>query len=268
MPIKLNKYQLDDLCWGYDWQIEDENLLVKLVAQVLIGWERHVSKVLQGLEVKKMQGGKNAIEDAVKKLTVTAGDEPWHRDGLIFQIFSWIAANVAADNCVIIRSPHLIPAQKGFDGLELSINANSNSVTSVTIFEDKATTSPRATVRDKVWPEFSSFNAGERESELMQEVCTMLTTRPDLLLDVDSSIENLMWDQIRCFRISITVDKEHIEENAKKSLLKGYDNFVEGDVEKRRAELVNIPDLRLWMEQFCQCVIEYLFENEELVEDV
>lgn len=186
MPINLTPFQQDNLCIGHTWEIVDQDLLADLVAQVLIGKQRLVRKILEGVSGGTVPFKANAIKDAVKKLTVGPSSEQWHRDGLIFQIFSWLAANIASESSSIIRPPHLIPAQKGFDGIQIDINEGGDTVSAVIIFEDKATTSPRDTIRDKVWPEFVEFYDGERESELEQEITTLLETRKDLIIDSPS----------------------------------------------------------------------------------
>jgi len=260
MPINLISFQQDDLCIGHTWNIVDQALLADLVAQVLIGKQRHVQKILEGVTGSSVEFKENAVNDAVKKLTVKPGSDPWHRDGLIFQIFSWLAANIATGSSSIIRPPHLIPAQKGFDGIQVDIN--DGSVSAVIIFEDKATTSPRKMIRDNVWPEFVEFHDGERESELEQEITTLIETRKDLIADVDAAIETLIWKKVRKFRVAITADESHMNSAGRKSLFKDYDTKVpNNDPDYRRAEIIHIQGLRNWMEQFSQDVITILKER-------
>ena len=51
-------------------------------------------------------------------------------------------------------------ADKGFDGLQLLLDNENQVVAAAVIFEDKATSNPRATIRDRVWPEFSTIERG------------------------------------------------------------------------------------------------------------
>ena len=259
MPISLTPFQQGNLCVGHVWEFVDREQLVELVAQVLIGKQRHVKKILEGVSGKAVRFEQNAVRDAVEKLTVEQGSDPWHRDGLIFQIFSWLAANIASGSSSIIRPPHLIPAQKGFDGIQVDINDDDGSVSAVIIFEDKATTSPRDRIRDMVWPEFIAFHEGERESELEQEITTLIETRKDLIADVDAAIETLIWKKVRKFRVAITADAGHMNDAGIKRLFKDYDTTITADDPSyRRAEIVHIEGLRDWMEQFSQSVIHAL----------
>ncbi len=262
MPINLTPFQQDDLCVGHTWSIDDQDQLADLVAQVLIGKQRHVQKILEGVTGSSIQFKENAVNDAVKKLTVKPGSDPWHRDGLIFQIFSWLAANIASGSSSIIRAPHLIPAQKGFDGIQVDIDENDGSVSAVIIFEDKATTSPRDTIRGSVWPEFVEFHDGERESELEQEITTLIETRKDLIADIDTAIETLIWNKVRKFRVAITANEGHMDSAGRKSLFKDYDTKIPNDnPDFRRAEIIHIEHLRDWMESFSQDVINSLKER-------
>ncbi len=110
MPITLTSFQENNLCVGHVWKIDNERQLVQLVAEVLIGKQRHVAKVLKGISGRDIIFNKNAVDDAINKLTLSEEGDPSHRDGLIFQIFSWLAAHKAVGERSIIAAPHLIPA--------------------------------------------------------------------------------------------------------------------------------------------------------------
>lgn len=260
MPIKLTGYNINSLCWGNFWEIEDEELLIELVAKVLIGHQHHVSKILRGVGfVNSINSSAKAKNDAIAKLTIPLGADSYHRDGLIFQIFSWIVAHKFSGNNSLIALPHLIPAQKGFDGLQVKIDTLSGEVEAVIIFEDKATENPRKTIRSMVWPEFRTFEEGNRESELMQETIGLISQRPDLIPDVDDAINKLVWNKVRFYRVAITGGSSHTTEKGLKSLFKGYENAVVCPTNiKRQGEVIYLPLLRDWINTFSQKVIVYL----------
>jgi hypothetical protein len=266
MPIKLTSYELGSLCKGYTWEIDDEESLVELVAKVLLGRQRQVQKILNGITGSSVSVNENAVRDAILKLTLKENQDPWHRDGLVFQIFSWIAAQKSSDENAIIAPPHLIPAHKGFDGLKVDVDSD-NTVSSVVVFEDKATTSPRDTIREKVWPEFAELDKGNRESEIEQEVANLIASRPGLINDIDLAIENIIWKRQRKYRVSITADAGHMTDAGLARLFAGYEGVIPGgDSSYRVAECVHIPALRDWMDVFCNSVVVYL--NSELAQDV
>jgi hypothetical protein len=219
-----------------------------------------VAKILKGIGVgNPLNFRENARNDAIAKLTLPAGTDPYHRDGLIFQIFSWIVAHKSSGNNSLIARPHLIPALKGFDGLQIKLNTQSGDVEAVIIFEDKATESPRSVIRSLVWPEFETFEEGDRESELMQETIGLISQRPDLVPNVDDAINKLIWHKVRFYRVAITGELKHTTDKGLKSLFKGYENTVKCDTNiKRQGEVIHIPLLREWMNHFSEKVIAHL----------
>lgn len=220
---------------------------------VALGQYRHVAQILAGIDKKPIPGRKEAAAAAIERLTVPDGEKPWHRDGWVFQTISWIAA-LRTEKGVIARAPHAIPAHKGFDGMQLRLDAEGTLVTAVVIFEDKATDSPRPTVRDDVWSGVQALERGERMPELIQEATSILEAQQRHFpqLDVDEAIETILWDEIRHYRVSITTGATHAGDSARKRLFKGFDEVAPGDAMRRRADTMHLDDLRGWMEAFCE----------------
>ena len=81
----------------------------------------------------------------------------------------------------LIRAPHMILAHKGFDGLQLEVDAATGVVTAAVIFEDKATSNPRQTITNDVWPEFKLLEEGDRENVLTADVSSLLRRAPALI---------------------------------------------------------------------------------------
>ena len=258
MPISLVPFTSGTLCFGNKWEISDKQLLIKIVAEVLVGRTRHAQKVLEKLEFQLTDAvtyQNNALDDAIKKLTINGDYDVYHRDGLVFQIFSWIAAHKNTDENSIITTPHLIPAQKGFDGLQIDINSTDKKVKSVRIFEDKATDKPRKTIREQVWPEFKEFYDGARESELEEQLSILLSIKSHLIDNIDDAIETLIWEDTRKFRVSITAKQSCDSERGRARLFKNYDTTIIEDIDFRQAEYFYIDNFRDWMNQFCNEVI-------------
>jgi hypothetical protein len=112
--------------------------------------------------------GRQPVDSAIRMLTVPDGEDPWHRDGWVFQCVSWI---VAAESRVgPLRPPQMSHAEKGFDGLQLQLSSDSSRLVRVLVFEDKATENPRKTVRDKIWPELKALEAGDKDNALTAEL--------------------------------------------------------------------------------------------------
>ena len=254
MPIRLTPFTLGTICSGYSWEVADEELLAQQIAAVALGQSRHVERVLAGAQLGPPLNVPSAVTAAIDMLTV-AGVDPSHRDGWMFQVMSWIAAHRANPEG-LIRGPQMQLAQKGFDGLQLRLDHDNQVVTAAIIFEDKATSNPRDTIRDQVWPEFSALERGEKDNLLTAEVVALLQTRP--ALDPERGIQNVIWRAGRHYRLSVTVDATNRGEQRRQRLFQGYDTVAVGPLSRRRGEVFEIPDLRPWMAELAQRAIRSL----------
>lgn len=241
---------------GYLWTISDEEKLACLVAKVYIGHTRHVENILRQLaSVDEKLPTSDGMAKSAKRLLDGPAD---HRDGLLFQTISWIVAHKEAAAGSVIRFPHLIRAHKGFDGLQIDI-AGHEKLAALVIFEDKATTKSRDTIRDDVWPSFEAFEAGERENELMQETTALLDRAENV--NREKIIENVVWEEMRRYRLSVTGKQAHATVGRFKSLVEGYERVAPGQPEKRTAAVLCFDDLRAWMDKFAKRVAKAIEEE-------
>jgi hypothetical protein len=244
MPITLTSFSDDPLCGGHQWRVNDMDLLALQIARVALGQSRHVKRIIEGWTGSTPLPPQNAVANATKLLTVPAHSDPYHRDGWMFQVMSWIAAHKAAPGAVI-RAPQMILADKGFDGLQLEIEESSLKVSAAIIFEDKATDDPRGTIQQKVWPEIQKLESGERENVLLAETVALLERLPNI--DPDIAVENIMWNRVRRFRVSITVDSSYQGADGRKRLFKGYESVATGPILRRSGQTFEVEGLRPWM---------------------
>lgn len=254
MPIQLTPISHKSLVHGYTWDVVDEQLLAELIAHVALGQARHVAKILSNTGVALPLPIHDAWAAAVKMLTVPPGAEPWHRDGWMFQVMSWLSAYKSGPNS-LINTPQMIFAQKGFDGIQLDFDPAGN-ISAVVIFEDKATDNPRETIRDDVWPEFEAYESGGDANVLVAEVTGLLEKRQDI--DVDEVIRRVIWKDSRHFRVSITVGDTHRTDSGRGRLFKDYDTTIPGDVKRRRGETFYVNDLRAWMDSIAGKVLAHI----------
>lgn len=253
MTLTLKQAEAAPVCNGSDWLVADQDVLAEHVARIAVGQYRHVAKILANAGTPPLETDDDAKADAVALLTVT-GKDPWHRDGWLFQAISWIAAHTGGG--AAIRPPHLIHAHKGFDGLQLEL-ASDGSVQAVIIFEDKATESPRDTIRDDVLPGIVKLEMGKRRNQLSQEVSSLLEaqvrTFPDL--DLDAAVKQIVWKEARRYRVAITVASSHDDAAKRKALFKDFDTHAPGGIDRRLGETMVIPELRKWMQAFAELTI-------------
>lgn len=259
MPIGLTPFTSGSVCTGYTWQINDESELARLVGRLMLGQYLHVVKVLAETGCTPPTSSEAMVASVLRRLYVPDGADPWHRDGLLFQHISWIAAARMASTDAVLCPPHLIPAHKGFDGIQLEVERGAESLSAIIIFEDKATTNPRETVREDVWPGIEAIERGERDVELMQTATLLLQTRSDV--NVDAAIANIVWGSVRRYRVSITVGDTHSDPKGRERLFAGFDDAAAGaDIGRRRGETYQLNDLRKWMAEFAQTIAASLTE--------
>jgi hypothetical protein len=259
VALVLEPIEHQDLCHGWAWTIADEDALAKQVAHVALGHYRHVAKILAGTSAATPKTKAEQVAGALALLTLKPGDAPWHRDGWIFQTISWIAANKAKPGAAI-RSPHIRKADKGFDGIQIELSPDGSTVTSIIVFEDKATENARRTLRKEVWPDIEALEKGLRTNELTQETTAILEAQKGITPDlrIDEAIENILWKDVRSYRISITINENYQELTARARLFKGYADKAPGDLKRRRAETICVSDLRKWMDAFAARVIQHV----------
>ena len=256
MPLKHTTCPPCDECHGYQWLINNEGFLAALVAKLLMGQHRHVQKILAAAPPQRApQICAAGIDDLIQKMTITTEEERYHRDGWVFQMITWIAANLAEPG-LISAAPQAQSAMPGLDNL--FVRTHGNQVTQVVIGEDKATINERKTIRAKVWPELRQFETGKRDHELLNEI-TPLLERHSGELDVDKCLVDLLWEQVRAYRVCVTVETP-TEEKTRQELFKGFDKVATGPTEKRRAETFVVGALRPWMDSFCIKIIHALRE--------
>lgn len=254
MPIQIVACNESPLCYGFSWTISDEELLADLVARLLFGHYRHVQKILSGQNfVPTPAISQSMMNTIILRLTTTTPEAVrYQRDGWIFQMISWVAAK-KSDPTSLSAIPHSQRAQKGFDNLLVRVSA-AGRVESVVICEDKATGSPRDTVREKVWPEIQIFESGSRDAELVNEV-TAILERAEGVIDIDESMAAIFWNEARHYRVAITTNEIDNSRNRRR-LFAGYDTVAEGNHNRRRGDTVLVEQVRDWMDHFCDLIVQ------------
>jgi hypothetical protein len=244
MPITFSVISNKEDWTGSSWTIAKDDELAELIAKVALGQSRYVRRVLKETGFAAPDPKETELAGALKLLTATDQKKPWHRDGWMFQVISWIAAHLQ-DPSGLIAPPHMIHAHKGFDGVHVRVDPKTNQVTCVVICEEKATDNARKMVRDRIWKEFEGMQNGERDNELAAEVTRLLETAKGI--DVDAAVETIVWKNARHYRIAITIGDEHNDADGHQKLFDGYNAVVNGEVIRRRGEVLYLEDVRVWM---------------------
>ena len=228
------------------------------MAWILEGYYHHAARILARLDSSHPVAPATIKRQAMKLVTLPpkTGDEAarWHRDGLVFQHISWLAAHGNAPGTIAASFPHFRTAHKGFDALLVPLKDRTTALEGIVICEDKATTNPRKQIVEKVWPEIGTIEAGERDAELNGELTAIL--RNCGIQNLEQVITAAHWLNKKTYRISITVDPSHEPEKDRRKLFEGFDNHAPGpEPTRRRAETLCLNNMRDWMDEFCRKII-------------
>jgi len=252
MPLTFTPID-DKTNWaGCRWEVVDDDQLAEHIARVAMGQSRYVRRILTELNVGPAKGKKTALDGALELLTANP-TFPYHRDGWMFQVISWISAHMQgiAD---VIAYPHTIHAHKGFDGLHVRFDKLKKTVSLVVICEEKATTNTQNLV-GRIWKEFAEMESGSRDNELTDQLTHLLENRSDI--DVDKAIEEVIWNDARAYRVSVTIDDEFNSKTGYAKLFKGYPTTISGNVDRRRSEVLYSPDIRDWLDKLAEKAIKF-----------
>ncbi|MBR9806486.1 MAG: hypothetical protein GYB49_04585 [Alphaproteobacteria bacterium] len=260
MPVSFTPINNGKKWTGAAWVVACDETLALHIAKVALGQARHVARILRETDCAAVAAPKSAYAGARDVLTVQAGEKPYHRDGWIFQVISWIAAHKQSPGD-LIRAPQMIKADKGFDGIQVRFIPTKGGSATVIICEEKATTTPRGKITSQVWPEFESLETGTRDNELVAVVTDLLTIH-SLGEEADQIVSSILWESARAYRVSMTAGDRQSTPDGLKKLFKGYEDVVTGDVSRRRAEILHLSNIRGWLDAIANQALRQLDEME------
>ncbi|MCD7100718.1 hypothetical protein [Pseudoclavibacter sp. 13-3] len=247
--------QPTDYC-GRIWKSDDRESLARAIADLALGQCAHVERLLKSTGSWQSIPATYSIDSAIKSLTVPQGMDPWHRDGWVFQLISWIAAIEESDG--LTRFPQMDQASKGFDGFQLEFDPGTGKVARAVISEDKATDSPRDTVREMVWPEFVSIERGDRHPRIAVEIGALLNGRYSLESVTEAVDRLLRTPEGLAYRASVTAGQYHTQARDFNGLFNDFESSVPGSRARRRGNVLEVDNLRDWMDALCFRAVEIL----------
>lgn len=259
MPFNYNDCDCLPLVIDNEFYINDEVKLAEYVGRIVLGHYVHVKKVINRLSSSPPFADINDIELAIIKLKRDGKTDKdiEKRDGWVFQMISWLSLfNKNTGKSFYCQQPHDAPAQHGLDGLGLLLN-DKLEIDAITITEDKCTENHRVII-PKIWMEFEEFEKGKYNSKLVSRISAMIENIDGGRV-LDANNNNIYKKQLWQYRVAINRNDIYQPASGRKGLFKGYDVCVTGTNPHRRfASTLYQKDIRAWMEQFSQKVINYL----------
>lgn len=261
MPIQHVAVDCENCCIAHHWTINDIDELADVVGLVIAGASFHAEVVIADIADREPRLG-TAIDAAINKLYIPPEIEKeekqpvWHRDGLLFQAISWVAAHLQKSDTEIIADPHVIKAHKGLDGLLLNF---SNDSVCLTIFEDKAG-DPDDLIH-KIMKEFRDLESDDsyKAEEILQGAVALLKMyKPPGWEDL---IYDSFWLKNRNYRASLATLHSHCTEDGAKSLFNNFSKSVQGELTRRLGHVMGTNDVRAFFRSFAALVITKLNER-------
>jgi hypothetical protein len=259
-PCKVNEH-----CVGLRWEVADAEYLASVVAIVAMGQAMHAAQIIVDLMPAAPAINDAALRDDAKLRLSVKGDTSeaqdasrWHRDGLIFEAISWIAARQAASGEVLLKDPHISATTQGLDGLMIELDEEGTAITRATIFEDKCSGDPRRKFRDEVLPAFALYHKNKRASDLVAAAATLIAAKLSGTAATQAAARVLDL-RYRAYRAGLTIDAGGDTEKGRAALFKDYETLDKiADNQRIGATFVTTAELRNWFAALAEQAIAYL----------
>jgi hypothetical protein len=253
MPLSAPDFPASPECGGKQWSVLDDDALATLVALVLVGRAKHAESVLVGAQVNTAFTADALKRQLRQQLQTPPGALTWHRDGLLFEIISWVVARLTGTSNDVISTPHLKSTQQGLDTIKIAFDPVARNITRVVIYEQKCTDHPRNEFRDKVLRSFHEWRDHRRDNQLVQAV-TGLVERFNLTADEHVALyDRLVQVHPLTFQAALTVTPAAFDTPKCVSLFSGYADLTP-DIADRFGDTFPLPHIRNWFSAFADSV--------------
>lgn len=274
MPLGFLQAEHNDVCVLTQWSVNQHDVLVDALAWLYLRKPLHSFRIMQRLEPGTVGLFGNAKQGAIDLLRCDSSDiaddlqsadadiresakkkydvRVSHRDGLLFQHISWIAARLQYPTAEA-TPPHVRKADKGFDGVLVDVDIANIQLSRVVLCEDKASISPRGLVTASIWPDIKSIIAGNRDIEVLDAITPLLSSLQEE--DRELAISRLVWERARHFRVALTAGEDQVKDGAYNHLFDGFDDNAGGEVTARLAEVMPMKDVRKYLDDLAAEVV-------------
>ncbi len=249
MPITLNPISALPQCKGEQWIVDVLDDLAQLVALVLVGQAHHAAQILDGTLLVAQKITPKLKETLNKPLHPTTDTGIEHRDGLLFEIICWVAARKRKTGDEKIDNPHLKATNQGTDGVKVTVDPTTKTLTKATVYEYKCTIHARQKFQSQVLKSFREYISGERDNQLAQAVLALLESYGFNGTELTSAYETLIQTRPLAFEASLTVSPSHFPTEKCVELFKDYDS-LQVSLDVRGGNTLPLDDVRAWFADF------------------
>lgn len=267
VALDITNFPIDDDCVGSKWTVANEEQLAGLIATVVMGQAAQAEYIIEELLPAVPAFTNEALkQEAIIKFTVQEvsqnpriGYPRVQRDGLIFELISWIAAKqVSGDKCYL-KDPHTSSTSQGLDGIMIELSDDRSEITKSTIFEDKCTGSPRDTFTQKVIPGFLDRHSNTRNAELIAAAANLIQLSGVSNVQAMKMVHKVLDNNCRHYRAGFALTQDFDNEEAQKALFKDYDKIKDIEqVQRIGASLIVHGELRDWFDSLADKIVEYI----------
>ena len=267
VALNITDFPINDDCIGSKWTVANEDQLAALIATVVMGQAAQAEHIIEELLPAAPAFTNDALkQEAIIKFTVQEvsqtpriGYPRVQRDGLIFELISWIAAKqVSGDKC-FLKDPHTSSTSQGLDGIMIELNDNHDEISKSTIFEDKCTESPRDTFTQKVIPGFLDRHGNTRSAELIAAAANLIKMSGASNQQAMAMVNKVLDNNCRRYRAGFALTQNFDDQTAQEALFKGYDKIENINQNQRiGASLIVDDELRYWFDSLAEKIVEYI----------
>ena len=264
MPLTIETSPTPE-CNFAEWSIDKKNRakLVEVVAYLYLRQEENAQRVIGALEPRLRVPKGKVAKNVVRKLTAPHAEDVEllrtgtdkekdiatkrirtsiiHRDGLLFQHVSWVAARMAVPNGYM-TAPHVRQADKGFDGFIVELDDDGEEIARIILCEDKASKSPRGLINSRVWTDIEAILRGDRDDEILADLVTLLKSVPGI--DAEAAVDEVFWEGVREFRVAVATGEDQRKAGDFKHIVAGFEAVAGGSKASRSAGVLAFDEVR------------------------
>jgi hypothetical protein len=264
--LNVEGVEINEHCVGSRWATADIDQLARVVVMIAMGQATHAAHIISELRPLTPALNIQALRAAAKTRLSIAGKTAaqldvsrYHRDGLLFEAISWVAAQQSTTGKALLRDPHLSSTTQGLDGLMIELDATGTGIACTTVFEDKCSEHPRTKFRDEIMPAFLAHHGNARGPDLLAAAAALLQRVGLNGTQSTEAAARVLDRKYRAYRASLALTNADESLKRRKALFKDYEELSGIDARRRIAGIfITAADLRGWFDKLASAATAYI----------